>query len=133
MRQALEGLKRASLDTIYRLSKAAEYRDEDTGDHILRISKYAVAIATKMGLTDDAVESLLYAVPMHDIGKIGVPDRILLKPGKLDAKEWEIMQRYTGFGSSILGGSVEQEILDIKEDYKNSGENLLGQIAGEDQ
>lgn len=105
LREALERLKGASLDTIYRLSRAAEYRDEDTGTHILRISNYSVAVANKLGLDESAVESLLYAAPMHDIGKIGIPDRVLLKPGKLDSDEWEIMKHHTSYGSSILEGS----------------------------
>lgn len=110
LRQALERLKNASLDTIYRLSKAAEYRDEDTGAHILRMSNYSVAVARKMGLNADVVESLLYAAPMHDIGKIGIPDRVLLKPGKLDPKEWEIMKRHAGYGANILEGSRQNFI-----------------------
>lgn len=105
LKQALDGLKRASLDTIYRLSRAAEYRDEDTGTHILRMSNFSAAIARKMGLSEEVVESLLYAAPMHDIGKIGIPDRILLKPGKLDPDEWDIMKRHSRYGSSILEGS----------------------------
>ena len=103
--KTLEKLKFASLDTILRLSKAAEYRDEDTGAHIIRMSNYASLIAERMGLPGKTVESILYAAPLHDIGKIGVPDRILLKPGPLDKKEWEIMKQHTTFGAKILDGS----------------------------
>ena len=105
LRRAFEKIKVASLDTIYRLSKAAEYKDEDTGAHILRVSNYSAAVARKMGLDEDTVESILYAAPMHDIGKIGTPDRILLKPGKLDADEWEIMKQHAVNGGRILEGS----------------------------
>ncbi len=103
--KTLEKLKYASLDTVLRLSKAAEYRDEDTGAHIIRMSNYASLIAEKMRLPDKTVESILYAAPLHDIGKIGVPDRILLKPGPLDEREWEIMKKHTTFGAKILEGS----------------------------
>lgn len=104
-RRAFEKIKGASLDTIHRLSRAAEYKDEDTGAHILRMSHYSAAVARKMGLNDVTVESILYAAPMHDIGKISTPDRILLKPGKLDQDEWEIMKQHTTVGGRILEGS----------------------------
>ncbi|HIE16947.1 MAG TPA: response regulator [Dehalococcoidia bacterium] len=110
LRQTLEKLKLASLDTICRLSCAAEYRDEDTGAHIKRMSHYAAAVADKMGLNDSFVESILYAAPMHDIGKIGIPDHILLKPGKLDPDEWEIMKQHTIIGAQILEGSDVETI-----------------------
>ncbi len=105
LRQAFETIKTASLDTIHRLSRAAEYKDEDTGTHIIRMSNYSAAVARKMGLNEKTVESILYAAPMHDIGKIGTPDRILLKPGKLDPDEWAIMKQHTTNGGRILEGS----------------------------
>lgn len=105
LRQTFEKVKKASLETIYRLSRAAEYKDEDTGAHILRTSNYSAAVASKMGMNEKTVESILYAAPMHDIGKIGTPDRILLKPGKLDPDEWEIMKQHVDIGGRILEGS----------------------------
>ena len=105
LRHAFEKIKEASLDTIYRLSRAAEYKDEDTGAHIFRMSNYSAIVARTMGLTEQTVEFILYAAPMHDIGKIGIPDKILLKPAKLDPDEWEIMKRHTIFGGKILEGS----------------------------
>ena len=105
LRRAFEKIKVASLDTIYRLSRAAEYKDEDTGAHILRMSNYSAVVARKMGLNEKSVEAILYAAPMHDIGKIGTPDRILLKPGKLDPGEWEIMKQHATNGGRILEGS----------------------------
>ena len=105
LREAFGKIKSASLDTIHRLSKAAEYKDEDTGAHILRMSHYSAAVARKMGQDETTIESILYAAPMHDIGKIGTPDRILLKPGKLDAEEWEVMKQHTVNGAQILEGS----------------------------
>jgi len=100
--QANDRLKRSSLNTIYCLSRAAEYKDEETAAHIQRIGEYARVIGRHMGMSEEEQEMLLYATPMHDIGKIGVPDRILLKPGKLDPEEWKIMQQHTVFGAQIL-------------------------------
>jgi putative two-component system response regulator len=105
LNQALEQLRNASLDTVYKLTSASEYRDTETGAHIRRMSHYSAVIAQKMGLKDKTVEALLYAAPMHDIGKIGIPDKILLKPGKLSAGEWEIMKKHTTIGADILKGS----------------------------
>lgn len=103
-------VRSASIETIYRLTAAAEYKDEDTGAHIVRMSRYASAIGRAMGLDDVAVENLQAAAPMHDIGKIGIPDRILLKPGKLDPDEWEIMKRHSTMGAEILAGSDAEVI-----------------------
>jgi len=100
--RAFEKIKIASLDTVYRLSRAAEYKDEDTGAHVERMSHYSSAIARAMGLDDEFVENILWAAPMHDIGKIGIPDNVLQKPGKLTDKEWEIMRQHTTIGSEIL-------------------------------
>jgi putative two-component system response regulator len=105
LKQAFERIKAASLDTIYRLSMAAEYKDEDTGAHIKRMSRYSAAIARRMGLDKSTIETILYASPMHDLGKIGIPDQILVKPAKLDPVEWEIMKLHTVIGAKILKGS----------------------------
>ena len=114
LREAFSKIKSAFLDTIHRLSKAAEYKDEDTGAHILRMSNYSAAVARKIGLDETTVESILYAAPMHDIGKIGTPDRILLKSGKLDADEWEIMKQHAANGAQILKGS-DAEFINLYE------------------
>ncbi len=105
LRQAYRRVRDASLDTIYRLSRAAEYKDEDTGRHLLRMSHYAAAVARQMGLSDHVAQSILYAAPMHDVGKIGIPDRVLLKPGRFNPDEWEIMKQHTVIGGKILEGS----------------------------
>lgn len=102
---ALDKLEDASLDTIMRLSRAAEYKDEDTGSHIMRMSQYASSIALELGLGEKVAQHIQYAAPMHDVGKIGIPDHVLTKPGKLDADEWEIMKRHTTIGANILGGA----------------------------
>lgn len=106
LRRALQKVRTASLDSVVRLSRAAEYRDEDTGAHIMRMSRYSAAIARQMGLGERVSEYILYAAPMHDVGKIGIPDHILLKPGPLTAEEWEIMKTHTVIGARILSGST---------------------------
>ena len=105
LKHAFERIKAASLETIYRLSMASEYKDEDTGAHIKRMSRYSAAVARRMGLDESTIETILYAAPMHDLGKIGIPDLILVKPAKLDPVEWEIMKQHTVIGAKILKGS----------------------------
>lgn len=105
----LEGSRR---ETIHRLSKAVETRDTETGSHIERIGELAAAIGQRLGLDSTQVELLRIASPMHDVGKIGVSDRILRKPGKLSEDEWREMQRHTEIGYEILSGS-ETEPLDL--------------------
>jgi putative two-component system response regulator len=95
-------LEDAYLDTIHKLVHTAEFRDEDTSDHIIRISRYCVLIAEKLGFSPEEVQNILYAAPMHDIGKIGVPDSILLKPAMLTDEELKIMKTHTTIGAQIL-------------------------------
>lgn len=114
LQEANRHLTDAYLDTLYRLSIAAEYRDEDSSGHIKRISHYSAAIARKMGLSNDLVQKIYRASPLHDIGKIGIPDHVLLKPGKLNAEEWEIMRTHPLIGARILGGS-DNELLQMAE------------------
>ncbi len=91
------------LEIIRRLGRAAEYKDNETGLHVIRMSKYSQHIALSYGLSEDDAELILNAAPMHDVGKIGIPDKILLKPGKLDDEEWEVMKKHSEFGSRIIG------------------------------
>jgi putative two-component system response regulator len=105
LKMAFEKIKLASLEVIFRLSRAAEFRDRGTGDHIKRMSHYAAALARKLGHNHEVVEAILYATPMHDIGKIGIPDSILLKPGRHDPAEWETMRQHTRIGARIVEGS----------------------------
>lgn len=95
----------AYLDTIRRLAIAAEYRDEGTAAHIMRMSNYAAVLAKGLNFPPGQVEIMLQASPMHDVGKIGIPDGILLKKGQLEDKEWEIMRQHTLIGSRILKDS----------------------------
>jgi putative two-component system response regulator len=88
---------------IRRLGRAAEFKDNETGNHVLRMSHYARIIALAHGLGEVAANIIYNTAPMHDIGKIGIPDAILLKPGKLDAAEWEIMHQHPFMGAEIIG------------------------------
>jgi putative two-component system response regulator len=85
------------------LGRAAEFKDNETGLHVVRMSKVSHEIALEYGLDSDTANLLMNAAPMHDIGKIGIPDEILLKPGKLDADEWKIMKKHSALGAAILG------------------------------
>ena len=99
-------------EMITRLSRAAEFRDPETGAHIHRMSNYSQLIAKQLGLPQVELEVILRAAPMHDVGKIAIPDNILLKPGKLDAAEWEIMKTHAEKGWEILRGS-RSSLLDV--------------------
>lgn len=98
-------LKATRLQIIQKLGRASEYKDNETGHHIMRMSHYAHVLALACGFSPDMAEDLLNAAPMHDIGKIGIPDSILRKPGKLTPEEYAIMQRHPLIGAEILGES----------------------------
>ena len=98
-------LAEAQLEILDRLAIAAEYRDDDTGQHTKRVGKLAAIIARGLGQSEDQVEVLRLAATLHDVGKIGVPDRVLLKPDKLTAEEFEIIKSHTIIGGEILGKS----------------------------
>ena len=117
LRSALEEVTRAQreiqgahLDTIRRLTLAAEYKDHDTAGHIERIGRYSQVVGMAMHLQPGIVDLLLHAAPMHDVGKLGIPDHILLKPGPLDAEERRIMNTHTTIGGQILSGSTSPVI-----------------------
>lgn len=110
LNKTVKELQGAYLDTINRLVLAAEYKDEDTGDHIVRMSRYSAFIAEKLGLPAREVQNIRYAAPMHDVGKIGIPDNILMKPAKLTDEEFDFMKTHTNIGAKILAKS-KAEIL----------------------
>ncbi len=93
-------------EAVLRLSRAAEFRDPETGAHLLRMANYTRLIAERLGLPGPAVELLFEAAPMHDIGKVGIPDAILLKPGRLNDEEFAVMKRHAEIGNRILAGST---------------------------
>ncbi len=103
VRERTEELTETRLEIIKRLGRAAEFKDNETGMHVIRMSQYSKLIAEAIHMPDEWCQRLLEAAPMHDIGKIGIPDKILLKPGKLDDEEWAIMKMHTDYGAQIIG------------------------------
>ena len=95
-------LELAHIDLIQRLARAAEYKDNETGLHVQRMSRYTKELALAYGYDEDSAHDLMQAAPMHDIGKIGIPDNILLKPGKLTEEEFEVMKTHVTIGAQIL-------------------------------
>jgi putative two-component system response regulator len=110
-----EELRKTRLEVVQRLGMAAEYRDEETGSHILRMSHISTLLARASGWNEAACELMLNASPMHDIGKIGIPDAILLKPGKFEAHEWEIMKTHATIGGKLLAGDDSELMLMARE------------------
>ncbi len=105
-KQRAQELHASYVETIQRLTHAAEYKDKETANHIQRISHYARTVALELGWTEERAQLIFDAAPMHDIGKIGVPDVILLKQGPLSAAEWAVMRRHPSIGADILAGSI---------------------------
>ena len=128
VRERTAQLRETQLEIVQRLSQAAESRDGDTGEHIQRIRRMTHKLALAVGLPEDEAELIGHASAMHDVGKIGIPDAVLLKPGKLDADEWVVMQSHASIGGSILAGSsspllqvAEQIALTHHERWDGSG------------
>lgn len=105
-KHAQEELRAAFEEIVFRLSSAAEFRDEATGRHIERVGRYSELLATRLGLGEERCQLIRYASPLHDVGKIGIPDSVLQKPGKLMPEEMEMMQRHAEIGHSLLAGSA---------------------------
>jgi putative two-component system response regulator len=102
VQERTRAVRDTQLEIIYRLTRAAEYRDNDTGLHIKRMSHFCRAIALALNCDDVSCELIFHASPMHDIGKIGIPDRVLLKQDRLDLHEWAVMKTHTTIGAEIL-------------------------------
>jgi len=96
-------LSETRLEIIRRLGRAGEYRDNETGMHVLRMSHTARLLALRQGMSEAEGDLVLQAAPMHDVGKLGIPDRILLKPDKLTREEWQIMKTHPQIGAEIVG------------------------------
>lgn len=103
-------LERSRREVIHCLARAAEFRDNDTGRHVLRVGKYVGLIASQLGMTASECEQIELAATLHDIGKIGIPDAILLKPGKLDPDEFELMQKHSSYGEKIVSAMDTTEL-----------------------
>jgi putative two-component system response regulator len=105
--QRTRQLREGYLDTVHRLTLSSEFRDEDTGAHIKRISFYTRELSLRMGLEKEFCDTIFYSSPMHDVGKVAIPDAILLKKGSLDdGDEWKVMKTHTEIGAKILKGSA---------------------------
>ncbi|WP_028862823.1 response regulator [Psychromonas aquimarina] len=115
VRERTRQLEESRFEIIRKLGRAAEYKDNETGMHVLRMSHYTKVLAEQLDVSRDWVELLFNAAPMHDIGKIGIPDHILGKPGKLDAQEWNIMLQHARIGANILDDN-ESEILQLAQE-----------------
>jgi two-component system response regulator RpfG len=102
--------KQRERETLLRLAKAGEFHDFETGNHVVRMARYAKLIAQAMGLSDDHCETIELSAPMHDIGKIGIPDHVLKKPGILTVEEFEVIKMHPMIGHQILKGSTSRYI-----------------------
>lgn len=144
LRQALDDLVEATRrteaahrDTLYRLALAAEFKDEDTAAHLQRISSYCRLLGEKLRLAPGEIEVLTLAAPMHDVGKIGVPDSVLLKPGRLDDDEWVLMRQHPLIGGRLLANSGSRllqmgEVIALHHHEKWDGSGYPHGRSGED-
>jgi putative two-component system response regulator len=114
VRERTQQLVNAQVEVVKRLGLAAEFRDNETGMHVVRMSHFSALLGKAVGMAREECDILLQASPMHDIGKIGIPDRILLKPGKLNPDEWEIMKTHALIGAKILSGA-KSKIMKVAE------------------
>jgi putative two-component system response regulator len=105
VRDRTEQLHHTQREVIRRLASAGEFRDNDTGQHVTRMSYLSYRLAQLAGLPEDEAQLIFEASPLHDVGKIGIPDAVLLKPGKLEPDEWEIMKTHAEIGATILADS----------------------------
>ncbi|APW46264.1 response regulator [Rhodoferax antarcticus] len=136
VRKATYQIKERERETVIRLSKAAEYRDPETGSHIVRMAHYSELIARGLGMPREECELLLEAAPMHDIGKVGITDSILLKPGRLTPEEFEAMKLHSVYGYDILKGSSSRVLqtgaaIALGHHEKFDGSGYPGGLKGE--
>lgn len=130
-------LVQTQLQIIQRLGRAAEFKDNETGLHVIRMSHYSRLIAEALELPNDYSDLIFKAAPMHDVGKIGIPDSVLLKPGKLDDQEWELMRQHPQFGADIIGHHEsellkEARIIALAHHEKWDGSGYPNGLKGED-
>jgi len=135
--EAIHEVRDREKETLLRLARAGEYRDEGTGNHVVRMAKYSRVVAEQLGLDDDSCDVIEKAAPMHDIGKIGIPDRILLMPGKLDAQDWEVMKTHVTIGYEILRDSPSEylragALIALRHHERFDGSGYPDGLAGED-
>ena len=135
--EATREIRQREHETLLRLAKAGEYRDEDTGNHVVRMARYSRVIAEQMGLSLADCETIELAAPMHDIGKIGIADNILRKPGRLTVREFEIMKTHTRIGYEILKDSPSEylqmgAIIALSHHEKFNGTGYPNRLGGRD-
>lgn len=111
VRERTQELEVARRDVLERLARAAEFRDDDTGEHARRVGRTSRLIALELGLTEDVAEVLALAAPLHDVGKIGIPDAVLLKPGRLSDHEFDLIKRHVLIGARLLGDGDPTSVL----------------------
>jgi putative two-component system response regulator len=137
VRERTVELEGASLDTLERLAIAAEFRDDETGRHTERVGEVAALLGTVLGLPEESVFLIRRAAPLHDVGKIGIPDSILRKPGPLTGEEWEVMKGHASIGARILSGGRSSVVRFAEEIALSHHEHWDGQgypcgLAGEE-
>ncbi len=132
-----QALRESQIEIVECLGYAAEFRDSETGTHTIRVGKFTQLLAQSMGMREQEAESLLYSAPMHDVGKIGIPDQILLKPGKLTPDEFEFMKQHTTIGGQILSRSnnkllIQAGIIALTHHEKWDGSGYPNGLKGTD-
>lgn len=138
LRSALEMAKKTEYEISIRLGRASEFRDLETGGHIKRMSHYSMLLGELYGLDEKECELILYSAPLHDIGKVGIPDRILLKPGRFEGNEFEIMKQHAALGAKMLEGSDQFPVLKaghriaLEHHEKWDGTGYPNRLSGED-
>jgi putative two-component system response regulator len=128
VRERTVDLERAHREVAYCLARAAEYRDNDTGFHVLRVGRYARLIAEELGMTGDQLDLIEHAAQLHDVGKIGVPDAVLLKPDRLTEEEFLLMKKHCGFGKRILRQASDDEEIQLRS-HSEVGAKILDGAA----
>ena len=125
VRQRTHDLAQSRLDLVHRLARAAEYRDNETGRHVIRVGRYVEVIARAMGLDEETVELMRHAAPLHDVGKIAIPDAILLSPNKLTPDEYEHMKLHSSLGKKIFEKINDEEWMQFRR-HPDAGNAILG-------
>jgi len=120
-------LEASHRDVIHCLARAAEHRDDDTGHHIIRVGRYARIVGEELGLDEQTLDDLEQAAKLHDVGKIGIPDAILLKPGKLTEEEFRVIEKHCGFGKRIIEPLSAMEAQTLK-DHVRFGAEIMDPV-----
>ncbi len=133
---SMQNLEEAYIDTVHRLALAVEYKDEETGAHVVRLSRYAERIAQALGMDKKFCRLILFASPMHDVGKIGIPDSILMKPARLTQEEFTVMQTHPAIGARLLSNSRSEilrmgEVIALTHHEKWNGSGYPAGLSGE--